>query len=321
VSRATARWDVLLGRVVSGALEPQLWGPAAVFQASEEEELVAEVHRVAAERSVTPEAAFRHCAAELLRFSPPSRHAPPSFFTFEGDDVLEVHARWELGSDDAAIALERHPDLADVADTEDGEGICLEWTAPRRELAARRPVLPQRAVVLESTPVFVDLEEHRVQADGSRVGLGTFELRRRELSFHGISAQRLDGAVALVAATVGDGARLVERHVTPLDIGAARSERSPEDEPTVDADIQEAVIAGFARDRWKRILDEADPRFDGLTAREAARSPEHRPRVARWVRTLENSAAHAHSPDGTGPDVAMMRAELAMPDDMPARAA
>ncbi len=321
VSRATARWDVLLARVMSGADGHQLWGPAAIFEASEEDELVAEVHRLAAERSVTPRAAFRIGAAELLRFLPPSRRTPPSFFTFEGDEVVDAHARWELAGDDAAAAFEGQPDLVDTGDTEDGDGICLEWTAPRRELAARRPVLPARAMLLESTPVFVDPDERRVQADGSRIGLGTFELRPGELTFHAISAQRLNGAIDLVAAAIGDRARLVERHVTPMEAGASRSDRSERGDRTVSPDVQEAVIAGFARDRWMRILDEPDPRFDGLTPREAARSAQQRPRVARWLRTLENSAAHARSPDGTAPDVEMIRAELAMPEEAIAEAA
>ena len=197
VSRGTARWDVLLGRVIEGAQDHELWGPAAIFTAAEEDEIVAEVERLADERSIPPSAVFRSCAAELLRFKPPSRTIPPSFFTFEGDEVVAAYARWVLADDEAPVALERHPDLVDVADTEDGEGICLEWTAPRTELAARRPELPLRAVLLESTPVFVDPDERRVTGDSSRIGLGTFEFRPRELTFDAISAQRLDGAIAL----------------------------------------------------------------------------------------------------------------------------
>ncbi|HTE59304.1 MAG TPA: SEC-C domain-containing protein [Solirubrobacteraceae bacterium] len=325
VSRGTARWDVLLGRVMSGARGHELWGPAGVFEASEEEELVAEVHRLAAEDSITPRAAFRVHAAQLLRFSPPSRHAPPSVFTFEGDDVVEAHARWKLSGDDAGAMLERHPDLVDMADTEDGDGICLEWTAPRRELAARRPELPPRAVLLESTPVFVDPEERCVSADGSRIGLGTFELRPRELTFHAISEQRLDGAIALVTGTLGARARLVERRLEPLEWDGPESRPAggapPEGEPSVPTDIREAVIAGFARDRFLRMLDEPDPRFAGLTPREAARSAAQRPRLERWLRTLENSAARGAVAAGTAPDVAMIRRELAMPDDAVADAA
>lgn len=124
-------------------------------------------------------------------------------------------------------------------------------------------------MLLESTPVFVDSDAGRVHADGSRIGLGTFELRPGELVF----------------------------------------------EPTVPPDVQEAIVAGFARDHWMRMLDEPDPRFGGLTPREAARTSEQRPHVARWLRTLENSAAHGCSPDGAGPDVVTMCAELAMPDE------
>jgi hypothetical protein len=280
VSRGTARWDVVLGRVIEGAHGHELWGPAAIFTAAEEEEVVAEVERLADEQSIPPPAVFRVCAAELLRFSPPSRATPPSFFTFEGDEVVAAHARWVLENDEAEVALERHPDLVDIADTEDGEGICLEWTAPRTELAARRPQLPPRAVLLESTPVFVDPDEGHVTGDSSRIGLWTFELRPRELTFDAISAQRLDGAISLVAETIGGRARLVERRVEVLEAASGPGQPSAvaaSNEDTIPAEIRDAVISGLVGARFQRMLDEPDPRFDGLTPREAARSPRHRP--------------------------------------------
>jgi SEC-C motif-containing protein len=318
VSRGTARWDVLLGRVIHGAEGHELWGPAAIFTAAEEDEIVAEIERLAGDRSIAPGAVFRRCAAELLRFSPPSRTTPRSFFTFEGDEVASAYARWVLDDADAAAALEAHPDLVDMADTDDGEGVCLEWTRPRRELAARRPELPLGAVVLESTPVFVDPDERRVIADSSRIGLGTFELRPRELTFDAISVRRLEDAIALVADTLGSRARLVERSVAPLDTAGAHVgqpvDPAADDDPAVPPEIRETVVAGITRARFHRVLDEPDPRLDGLSPREAARSPRHRPAVERWLRTLENSAAHGHPADGTAPDVPMLRTELGMPD-------
>ena len=324
VSRGTARWDVLLGRVIEGAQDHELWGPAAIFTAAEEEEIVAEVERLADERSIPPSAVFRSCAAELLRFRPPSRTIPPSFFTFEGDEVVAAYARWVLADDEAPVALERHPDLVDVADTEDGEGICLEWTAPRTELAARRPELPLRAVLLESTPVFVDPDERSVTGDSSRIGLGTFELRPRELTFAAISAQRLDGAIALVAETIGSRARLVERRVESLEAAPPSGQRPGvrrSSEETIPTEIRDAVVGGLIGARARRMLDEPDPRFDGLTPREAARSPRHRPAVERWLRTLENTAARGGAAVEAAPDVGMLREELSMPEETGAVAA
>jgi hypothetical protein len=324
VSRGAARWDVLLGRVIEGAHGHELWGPAAIYTAAEEEEIVAEVERLADERSIPPSAVFRVCAAELLRFAPPSRSTPPSFFTFEGDEVVAAHARWVLEDDEAGVALERHPDLVDVADTQDGESICLEWTAPRAELAARRPELPPRALTLESTPVFVDPDERRVTGDPSRIGLGTFELRPGELTFDAISKQRLAGAIALIATTIGSRAHLVERRFEPLE-AAKRSGQSSAagagDEEAIPTEIRDAVIGGFVHARFHRVIDEPDPRFDGLTPREAARSPRHRLGVERWLRTLENTAARGGAPVEPGPDVAMLRRELGMPDETLATAA
>lgn len=315
VSRGSARWDVLLCRVIDAPRGHELWGPAVIFDAAEEEELVEEIERLARERSIAATDVFRACAAELLRFSPASRTTPPSFFTFEGDEVVSAHARWALADDAAALA--DHPAVIDIADTDDGEGICLEWTAPRTELAARRPMLPPRAVLLEGSPVFFDHEHGRALADTSQIGLGTFELRPGELTFDAISAERLEGAIALVAETLGRRARLVERRVEPIELGVpsdAGAATSDDDNEPVRTEIREAVLAGFMRDRFRRMLDEPDARFDGLTPREAARSSRHRPRVERWLRTVENAAAHGVTPGEASPDVAMLRNELGMPD-------
>jgi hypothetical protein len=317
VSRSTARWDVLLCRVIEGPGGHELWGPAAIFDAAEEEEIVAEVERLARERSLATMSVFRACAAELLCFSPPSRTTPPSFFTYEGDAIVTAHARWELAGDETGAALTDHPDVVDLDDTDDGKGICLEWTAPRTELAARRPMLPPRAVLVEGSPVLFDHEHGRALADTSRIGLGTFELRPGDLTFDGISVERLEGAIALVADTLGHRARLVERRVEPVEFGAKPNERAAADEDDdapIPSEIREAVMAGFMRERFGRMLDEPDARFDGLTPREAARSSRHRPRVERWLRALENAAAHGVTPGEASPDIAMLRDELGMPD-------
>jgi hypothetical protein len=314
VSRGTAQWDVLLCRVIDGPRGHELWGPAAIFAASEEEEILAEIERLAGERSIGLTDVFRACAAELLRFSPPSRTTPPSFLTFEGDEVVPAHARWELEDDRTATALADHPDLVDLADTEDGEGICLEWTAPRAELSARRPELPPRSVLLEGAPVLFDHAEGRVLTDSSRVGLGTFELRPGELTFDAMSEERLEGAIALVAETLGRDARLVERRVEPLELGSRPDERAAGDDEAIPGEIRNAIVAGFMRARWQRMLDEPDARFDGLTPREAAGTPRHRPQLERWLRAIENAAAHGNTPTEATPDVAMLRHELGMPD-------
>lgn len=127
------------------------------------------------------------------------------------------------------------------------------------------------------------------------------------------------GAIGLVADAIGDRARLVERHVEPLELDgspATPSGGGPEDgDPSISAGIHKNVIAGFARDRFSRMLDEQDPRFDGLAPREAARSAGQRSRLERWLRTLENTAVHGGARRRDDPE------ELAMPEDTLADAA
>jgi hypothetical protein len=98
-------------------------------------------------------------------------------------------------------------------------------------------------------------------------------------------------------------------------------DRAAHNRETVPIEIRAAVVAGLVRGRWHRTLDEPDPRFDGLTPREAARSPRHRPAVERWLRTLENTAAHGGAAVEAAPDVAVLRGQLRVPDETLAVAA
>lgn len=101
-------------------------------------------------------------------------------------------------------------------------------------------------------------------------------MRPRQLAFYAISAERLDGTVALVAEAIGGQARLVARRFAPLEpsgSGGRASRRTRRSgEPAVPDELGEAIIAGFARDRFLRMLDEPDPRFGGMTPRQAARN-------------------------------------------------
>ncbi|MDA8074083.1 MAG: hypothetical protein M0Z40_02405 [Actinomycetota bacterium] len=79
---------------------------------------------------------------------------------------------------------------------DDSSGSAFDWLARRRDLVARRPLLPPGALVIEGGPLTLD--ERGELEDSDATSLGTFTVRAEVLEFSCLSAQRLDGAVALV---------------------------------------------------------------------------------------------------------------------------
>ena len=222
VSRAVVQWDVVLCRVMPGEPAATLWGPVLVYAPDEEPELLAELERLAEALGLPhspPELfeVFRVSSRELLRFVPPSRLSEPSYFTAEGDPVVDARARWSLiDPDDAFAVLDAPPELLWVGESVDGTGECFQLTGHRTELLARRPPLPPNALFFESSYAgFPD-----------RIGLGTFVLAESELRFEAISEQRLEHALELVASRLASNAELLDREIAPLDLNRPERRRS-----------------------------------------------------------------------------------------------
>jgi SEC-C motif len=299
VSREVARWDVLLCRVLTGE-PPTLWGPVLTYVPAEEQELIAELERLAVDHRLPTgpsglAEAFRVASRELLRFVPPSRLVEPSLFTAEGDPVEHGRAVWRLADPVAAfVRLDAPPELLWVGESEDGEGETFQLTGDRAELIALRPPLPPGALYYESS------------YDGlpDRIGLGTFVLSNHELRFDAISAPRLARAVAVIERLLGDGAELVAREITRVDrdhISSAKTSDRNETDPTG----AEELLTGYFR-RW---LDEPLARLDGYTPRAAASEPRLRDELELALRMIENRADKRRE-GGVWSDVSWLRDEL-----------
>lgn len=301
VSREVVRWDVLLCRVMAGAPQSTLWGPVLTFLPDEEQELVAEIERLAAAFGLPADPsglsdALRAAVRELLRFVPPSRLVEPRLFTAEGDPVEYACAVWRLADPVAAfVMLDTPPELLWVGESEDGDGETFQLTGDRAELIALRPPLPPGALYYESS------------YDGfpGRIGLGTFVLSDDELRFDAISAPRLARAAAAVERLLGDGAVLVAREVTPVDRDFAPSARAPDRRETQPAEAEE-----FLTDYFRRWLDEPLARLGGHTPRTAASDPTQRAELELTLRMIENRADRKRREGAAWPDVSWLRGEL-----------
>lgn len=314
VSRAAARWHVLLCRVMAGGPMASLWGAAGFFEPADEPVLLDELRRLAAAHGLGGdrgglERALRLGARELLCFVPPDHRAPRSFFTLEGDPAVWASASWRLSDAEAALdALCEIPELVWDGETDDGEGELFSWLVPRRPLVARRPPLPPGAVCLESGPVAVGGDGELQLED--LTCLGSFEVRGERLEFSGLSRARLGAAAALVARHLGSLAGRARQRVEPLPSGSTGATADRADEREEDADDRR--IRKLLYRRW---LDDPQHDLDGLSPREAASRPEHRATLERLLRSVEHGSARER-PDGSpGPEVSWLRSELGL--DMP----
>lgn len=301
VSREVVRWDVLLCRVMACEPPSTLWGPVLTCLPDEEQELVAEIERLAAEYGLPADPsglseAFLVASRELLRFVPPSRLVEPSLFAAEGDPVEHARAVWRLADPEATfVTLDAPPELLWVGESEDGEGETFQLTGDRAELIALRPPLPPGALCYESS------------YDGfpDRIGLGTFVLSNHELRFDAISAPRLARAVAVIERLLGDGAELVAREVTPVDRDYAPSARTPDRLETDPTEAEEFLTRYFRC--W---LDEPLERLSGSTPRTAASDPTLRAELELTLRMIENRADRKRREGAAWPDVSWLRGEL-----------
>ena len=272
VSREAVRWDILLARVMDGD-RPSLWGPTRFLEPCEEPELRSELARLAGspvddldEHALA--STFRRHALELMRFTPPSRSAEPSFFTLEGDPVAFASASWDVH--DIAAAAGR----------------------------ARPRVEPRR-----------------------RAGRGAHRhaaTRGRRASMPALSEQRLAHALEIVTADFGELVELRRQDVTSVDEALAARGASRGDSMPLRVDVGELRLIGdLATERTRRWLDEPHQLLAGRTPREAVAGAD-RAEVVRLLRQIENGAERARRRGEPAADVAQLRVELGLSDELAA---
>jgi hypothetical protein len=295
VSREAIRWDLLLARIMDGD-PPSLWGPTRFFEPCEELELSAELARLAG----SPRGEW---ALALMRYVPPGRRAEPGFYTLEGDPVVFATATWKVHG--RAAAAERMRELGDLGPDDPLE---LDITAERAALVSQRPPLPPGALVLESSPVgAIDT-----------IPIATLRLEGDELHAEAMSEQRLEQTLEIVDTDFGELVKLRDCDVTSVDeaLATCRSRRGEPQPERVEA-AELLLVGDFVDERMRRWLDEPHQFLAGRTPREAA-TDSHRADVVRLLRQIENSAERARRRGEPSVDVAALRSELRLGDELAA---
>ena len=329
VSEVAVRWHVLICRVERGGPVPVLWGGAAFYEPNEDAEILAELQQIAKAHGLSTDAAglaaaLTAGAREMACFVAPSRLAKRTLHTLEGDPVALGEATWQLRDRAAALrALCGTSELTLRPADNDRNDSVFDWLARRRDLIARRPLLPSGAVVLEGGPLTLD--ERGELEDSDVTSLGTFTVRAEVLEFSCLSAQRLDGVVALVERSLGPLATDLKRRLRSVEEaleelggapGGARAETASRGRRVGSADGLDERFRALLYRRW---IDEPVPHLGGLGPREAAARPEHREQLERQLRILEHRSARDRNDPLPGPEVAWLRAELALDCEPAAR--
>jgi hypothetical protein len=308
-SREATRWDVLLCRVMEDDSIPSLWGPVLFYEPNEEPELLAECERLAGvhRAPIGSDRLFRAAALELMRFVPPGRCAAPSFFTAEGDPLVDGRASWRIADASAALELlDDPPQLAWVGESEEGLGEAFQWTIPREQLRMSETPLPPGALRFESSLTEMP----------GRVCLATFELTDQELRCTAVSEARLDAAIELIRQRLGAVAELYDRSAFPIeaDLSSRRPDHAQQRRKppaalaaAADRDLERQLL----NDHYHRWLDEPLPALEGRSPREASRGAQ-RDELELLLRGIENRAERARRDGAAWPDLSWLREELGL---------
>jgi hypothetical protein len=249
---------------------------------------------------------LRDNALDLMLFRPPSWDVEPSFFTIEGNRIVEGRATLRVR--DVRKARERFRALGRLDEKEPLE---MDITRRRDQLVAQRAELPHGAHVCEIS----------VADDLDTVAIATVRLEGEQLHVEAISAERLDDAVEIVACDFGALVELSRREVVPIEQRLSERRRAPSDEPAT-SDLSPAeerrLYLDFATERMRRWLDEPHPQFGASTPRDAAAGA-RRADLLRLVRRIENGVERARRRGETRADVSWMRDELGLGEELAAR--
>jgi len=312
-SQHSARWDLLAARLIRVHGIPELAGTTLRFPPGDKGELLRFVqeHYEAYRRS-HPSASLR----AFLKAEGPifrefaeriSDQPPPSFFTYEGHPIIAAKGIYELRDAERAImALREAKDFNE----EEGEGETIRFAWLRRG--------PSEALVQEVT----DLPKGAVQVGGHFVprpgakpipSLGQISITRGRLTLECLSRERLQWGKERLQALLGDAIAFKADLFEPI---KPKLEEAPPFEEAeaakIPPQVEAEILADFLDDHYTRWLETPLPALDGLTPRQAARSPEQREKLEQLLREMENAEDQKRIRGEVWYDIRWLREELKM---------
>jgi hypothetical protein len=307
------RWDLLAARLIELDAAMMLSGGIFVFPARDRAELIEgleeEYARVQEQRrDITRDEFLKESAGEwfygraLAQLGAPL----PRLVTAEGDELLACRAHYRVKDRAAVLAALREEAALDEYEDEPGS---FGWYEPLEGEVHR---LPENADWDDAKGAGESLTFDSAYGV-SRRGLGHVEVRGERLILECMSRERLERGKALLERSAGRWiAYRGESVQDPWQAAEQERPRKRKPEDFLPPDVERELVQDYMDRHYREWPDEPLPALDGLTPREAARTPKGRRQVADVLRTIENSQARERLESGSAYDVSWLWEELGL---------
>ena len=204
---------------------------------------------------------------------------PPTVVNAEGDELEFIQLRYSIAK--SATQNQLRELFNDAPDMDAASSLFWNWVAPPDE----KPTSPPKHDG--------DLTYH-VHLE-NQVVLGTIELKGETLEGNVNSVERADRLQERLKVLLGD---LVTKHLsvhqTLEQVMAEKHNRpSPGKQQELPPEVESQVIEDVYDQHYRKVLDKPLPMLDGKSPRAAAKTPEGRAKVVKWLKILEMKGARA----------------------------
>lgn len=286
-TREMVKWDILFTRLIRLGSVSKLSGTATILPREVKDEVISSIKELWAkaiqEEGLERWSAFMKAYAHRVYHLTVDRKRPePTFVTEEHHLILASEAIYDvLQFDPIGERLLKEFDFLLAEENE--ESLSFDWLKRGPSKVWETLPLPENAVVLMSQML-------RSQGELKWSSLGRVELSRQRLVLSCLSKERLERGKLRLQETIG---RYIKHRVDKYEEisrkSRAATRKRPSEGPRPKGPEDYSVQAKFLEDWARSLLDERIPALDGMTPREAVKTPEGRERVKELLRLWENA--------------------------------
>ncbi len=280
------KWDVIFARVIKMDSVNKLSGMVTVIPRSHKEKILSAVQETWAKAKegatgmTWPD--FMKANAHLVHHLIEDRSAKgPSFLTEEYHRVISSKAMYEV-RDFRLVKYRLDKEFDFVLDKEEGENIQWAWLKRGKSKDWEEGTPVERSVIVTS---------EMVSGKGKLrwTSLGTVTLTPNKLELWSISKERLERGKKRLQEILGDC--IHHRFDTFEDILKKATEKVSEASEPEEFEMPEehvSLLSGVINEWYTNWIDEKIPALDGMTPREAVKTPEGREKVKELLKDFEN---------------------------------
>lgn len=238
---------------------------------------------------------------------------PPAILTAEGHPAVVSRARYEIRGDPHAVeaALDASQEFVYAGPSEEHKGARhYNWLMVGRSHVPEATEKPKRALQL-STQFF------EKPGGPHHLNLGDLSLGSKLMELECMSRERLAAGKALLEAILGSHIKHRRDTFEKLDFPSRDEGRPAARRPKPAQPVRNRetfrMLKEMSEQHTKQWLDDSIPALDGLTPRQAVKTPQGRKKVLDLIKVIEYHMSRRED-DGTPPpmNVARIRKELGL---------